>query len=223
MRSVFPRCGLILLLTAAVSLGADAPDPKDKDKAPPVADKDKLIRLGSVSGVVQGTPGDDGPLKVQVTIRYLQPNVQAQANFLQQEQQLMARQQAAQTIRNPIRRQQDYARILQSAQNMGAQNLFNVKEVKRDVEFETGDDTKYRVLYPPAAFDDKGNPKTYTKAELKELKGTENLPGYPAERDALHGGQTVVVAAARKPLAAGEKELAEQKPIATMILIVGDK
>ena len=95
--------------------------------------------------------------------------------------------------------------------------------MKRDVEFETGDDTKYRVLYPPAAFDDKGNPKTYTKAELKELKGAENLPGYPAERDALHGGQTVVVAAARRRPAAGDKELAEEKPIATMILIVGDK
>ena len=58
---------------------------------------------------------------------------------------------------------------------------------------------------------------------MKELKGPENLPGYPAERDALHSGQTVIVAAARRRPAAGEKELAEEKPIATMIVIVADK
>jgi len=212
-----------LLLTAAVSLGADAPAAKDKDQAPPAAAKDKLIRLGSVAGVVQGTPGEDGLLKIKVTIRYLQPNVQAQANLLQQEQQLIARQQAAMTIRNPIQRQQQLIGIYQSALSMGQTRLFNVKEIKKDVEFETGDDTKYRTADAPVAFDDKGNPKIYTKAELKELKGPEDLPGYPAERDALHGGQTVVVAAARRRPAAGEKELAEEKPVATMILIVGDK
>ena len=33
---------------------------------------------------------------------------------------------------------------------------------------------------PPAVFDDKGNVKAHTKEELMELKGPENLPGYPA-------------------------------------------
>ncbi len=215
MRSVCLWCGLCVLLTAPRSFGADA--------KPAAKDKDNLIRLGSVAGVVQGTPGEDGLLKIKVTVRYLQPNVQAQTNLLQQEQQLIARQQAAMTIRDPIRRQQQLIGIYQSALGMGQTRLFDLKEIKRDLEFETGDDTKYRTAEAPVAFDDKGNPKIYTKAELKELKGPENLPGYPAERDALQGGQTVVVTAARRRPAAGEKGLAEEKPVATMILIVGDQ
>ncbi len=217
MRSVFLWCGLFVLLTAAGSFGADdKPAAKDKDK-------DKLIRLGSVAGVVAGTPGEDGLLKIKVTVRYLQPNFQAQANLLQQERQLIAARQAAMTIRNPIRRQQQLIGIYQSAVGMGQAQLFSVKEIKKDVEFETDDDTKYRTAEAPVAFDDKGNPKIYTKAELKELKGPENLPGYPAERNALQGGQTVVVTAARRRPAAGEKGLADEKPIAAMVLIVGDK
>jgi hypothetical protein len=222
MRSPFSWCGLCLLLTTAYSLAADKPNPKDKD-APQAAEKDKLIRLGSVAGVVEGSPGEDGLLKIKVTIRYLEPNLRAQADLLKDEQHLMARQQAALTIRNPIQRQQEFLRILQSAQNMGRANLFNVKEVKKDVEFETTDDTKYRTAEPPTAFDDKGNPKTYTKAELKELKGQDNLPGYPAERDAVRGGVTVIVSAARKRPAPGEKPLVDEKALATRVVIVGDK
>ena len=149
MRPVFPWCGLALLLTTALAVADDKPDAKDKDKDPPPAEKDKLIHLGNVAGVVQASPGEDGLVKIQVTLRYLEANVQAQTNLLREEQQLIAREQAAAQIRNPVQRQQEYVRILQSAQNMGRENLFNVKEVKRDVEFETGDDTKYRTANAP--------------------------------------------------------------------------
>ena len=210
---------LLVLATAATAAAADKPDPKDKPDPP----AEKYIRIGAVPGVVQNTPGEDGLLKIKVTIRYLEPNLQAQANLVREEQQLMARQAAAMRIRNPLQRQQEFIRIYQSAQNLGRESLFTLKEVQKDLEFETVDETKYRTAAPPIAFDDKGDPKKYTPDELKELKGPDHLPGYTADGGALHSGQGVIVTAARRKPAPGEKEVAEEKPVATMIVIVGDR
>ena len=212
-------CGLFLLLAAAgAALADDKPAPKDKPDPP----AEKYVRIGAVRGVVQNTPGEDGVVTIKVTIRYLEPNVQAQQNLVREEQQLLARQAAAMYIRNPIQRHQEFVNIYQAAQNLGRENLFNVKEVQKDVEFETVDETKYRTAVLPVAFDDKGDVKKYTPDEIKELKGTEHLPGYAAERGALHSGQPVVIAAARRKPATGEKEIAEEKPVATMILMLGE-
>ncbi len=212
-------CGFLLVLaTAATTLADDKPDPKDKPDPPAV----KYVRIGSVAGVVQSVPGEDGVLKIKVTIRSLEPNLQAQANLLQEEQQLMVRQQIALRIRNPILRQQEFISIYQAAQSMGGENLFTLKEVQKDLEFETVDETKVRTAALPIVFDDKGDPKKLTPAELKELKGPDHLPGYTSETSALHVGQQVVVTAGRRKLAPGEKPLAEEKPVATMIVIVGD-
>jgi hypothetical protein len=219
MRKPFPWCGLLLLLTATGSVIADdKPDPKDKPDPP----AEKYQRIGAVSGVVQNVPGEDGVLKIKVTLRYLEPNVQAEANLVREEQNLMARQAAALQIRNPIQRQQEFLRIYQAAQNLGRENLFTLKGVQKDLEFEAVDETKYRATAPPIAFDDKGEPKKYTREELKELKGTDHLPGYAVERASLHSGQAVVVTAARRKPAPGEKEIAEEKPVATVILIIGE-
>ncbi|HVS38110.1 MAG TPA: hypothetical protein VMS17_21305, partial [Gemmataceae bacterium] len=166
--------------------------------------------------------GEDGVVKIRVTIKYLEANVQAQANLLREEQLLVAQQAAAMHIRNPFARQQAFVRIYQEAQSMGRENLFTVKEIQKDLEFETGDETSYRSTAPPVAFDDKGDPRKYTADELKELRGKDYLAGYKAEGSALHTGQTVVVNVGRKKPAAGEKTLAEEKPIAMMILIVGE-
>jgi hypothetical protein len=206
---------LIVLATATASSAAPADDKPDLSA-------EKLLRVGSVRGIVKNAPGEDGVVKIRTAIRYLEPNLAAQINLLREEQQLMLRQRIALRIRNPLQRQLEFIRIYQAAQNMGSANLFTLKEVQKDLEFDTVDETKYRTAAPPVAFDDKGNPRKYTSAELKELKGTEHLPGYTADRDALHVGQAVVVTAARRKLAKGEKETAEEKPIATVIVIVGD-
>ncbi len=221
MRCSLPWRGLLLVLaTAATAVADDKPDPKNKPD-PPAA---KYLRIGTVHGVIQTAPGEDGVLKIKATIRYLEPNVQAQANLVREEQQLMVQQAAAMRIRNPLVRQQALLSIYQQAQNMGSQDLFTLKVVQKDLEFETVDETKVRTAAPPIAFDDKGDPKKYTPAELKELKGTDHLPGYTSDLSALHKGQQVIVTAGRRKPAPGEKEpLAAEKPIATMIVIAADQ
>jgi hypothetical protein len=236
MRSA-PAClGLGLLLITASCLRADDKAPKDKD-APPA---DKLIPIAQVVAVVQTVNESDGILTIRITTKYLEPNVQAQANLLKEEQQLVTRAQAAALIRNPLQRQQEFLKVLQSARDMQLhpQNLFTVKEVQNNVDLSLTDDTKVRTARPAAAFDDKGDPKIYTAQELKDLKGTDNLPGFPAERDALKNGQTVLVLAARKhvvqlnaakgpdgkpaPDPAKESMADDKKPIAAIVLIAAD-
>jgi hypothetical protein len=214
----------LLLLATTTAAAADDKPPAAKD--PPA---DKLIPVGSVLGVLQNAPNTDGLLTVRVTLRSVEPNVQAQANLLRDEQQVLNRIQSASQIRNPLQRQQEFGNILRDAQGLSGRqkDLFTVKETQTNVEVLLTDDTKIRTPGPPVAFDDKGNPKKYTLAELKELKGDDNLPGFPADKDALRQGRTVLVAAAVSrdaAAAAGKgKDAPDVKPVATIILVVAEK
>lgn len=118
---------------------------------------------------------------------------------------------------------------------------FRVQQVSRDIELSAHDDLKVRVLYPPAEFDEKGRPKRYTSAELKELKGPDpKLPGYMADFDSLKPEQVVRVTVMGKkptmPQKAGarlktakdkdvdpeEGAAEEERPFATMIVILAE-
>jgi hypothetical protein len=61
------------------------------------------------------------------------------------------------------------------------------------VDVRAVDGIKVRSLYPPQAFDDRGNIKKWTAKQLVKLKGKSRLPGYPSDMDALKIGQTVEV------------------------------
>jgi hypothetical protein len=64
----------------------------------------------------------------------------------------------------------------------------------QDFEFEVDDDVAIRRQQPLPTFDDKGQPRKYTTAELKELKGPDaSAPGYPADFTDLQPGRTVTL------------------------------
>jgi hypothetical protein len=80
--------------------------------------------------------------------------------------------------------------------NATARTLRNIRiqVTKTDVEFQTKDPVKVRTMVLPEQFDEKGNPKKYTKAELAELKGkNKDAPGYESSLEKLEAGQTVKV------------------------------
>lgn len=64
----------------------------------------------------------------------------------------------------------------------------------QDFEFEVDDDVAIRRQQPLPAYDDKGQPRKLTPAELKELKGPDaSVPGYPADFNDLKPGRTVML------------------------------
>jgi hypothetical protein len=69
-----------------------------------------------------------------------------------------------------------------------------------DYELDPTSDLVVRLLNPPVQYDDKGFPKKYTAAELKELKGDNpKLPGYKGDVSDLKTGIQVRVSVVKDP------------------------
>ena len=108
---------------------------------------------------------------------------------------------------------------------------YQLRTVTQNVDLTAADDIKVRVPKPPAAFDDKGNPKKYSAKELRELKGKENLPGYTGDFENVRSGQVVQVYLAKtkealkpppKKKKGEEQDSPDTKPQVTMIVILVD-
>lgn len=113
----------------------------------------------------------------------------------------------------------------------GSQKNITVKYNGKDQDFPAADNIKTRVANPPADFDDKGNPKKYTAKELKDLKGPENLWGYPSDLDNLKPKMLVQVFLGKKKTTSTPKaktkdqdkdQPAEDKPQVTVVYILGE-
>src|SRR5262245_31863477 len=109
----------------------------------------------------------------------------------------------------------------------GRRSYYQVKQGSQKVDLQVAEHVKVRTLNPPTAFDDMGKARRLSPAELRELKGTGNLPGYAADFDSLRNGQLVEVYLARKRRnaagAANNGQANGEKPIVTMIVILAEK
>ena len=226
-----------LLAVAWPALAADAP--KDNADKPEAKDQpaEKMIPLGQVGGVIKNTGGSQKVLTLEVTQQFLELNPGAEAHLAREQEDLLRRQRQILATRNPVTRQKEMIGLIREVQRMqvNQQNLFHIKEVKKDVEVVPADDVKVRTLQPPVVYDDKGYPKKYTQDELKAMRGDGKLPGYGSDLDSVQPGQVVIAYLARKkPGAAKEpdkesqkdmeaKDLAAgEKPVATVLVIVAD-
>ncbi len=89
-------------------------------------------------------------------------------------------------LNDPQRRTREAA---QYQQQLAQKNIITPK----DIDLRASEDCKIRSKHPPVEYDDKGKIKVWTSKELKDLKGTSKLPGYPADFERLTVGQVVTV------------------------------
>ena len=189
-----------LLCGGLLTLPAWAADKKD-------IDGDKLP-AGQFTGKLVGSPGSDGSFTLDIDIQHLAVrNPKAARNEVQQilrDQQQIERLQSqiahsrnANEYRQRVHQlagalQHQQAEILR--QQLRAQENVVVVTDHKEIDFHTDEHVKVRILHAPTAFDDKGNPKKYTKDELKELKGKDaELPGYESTMSSLTAGQIIQV------------------------------
>jgi hypothetical protein len=84
---------------------------------------------------------------------------------------------------------------------------FKVTTTQKDFDLEFQDNVAVRKMFLSTDYDDMGNPKQYTKAQLAELRGKDSSkPGYTAKFEDVQPGQEVVLylskaSAARKSIA----------------------
>ncbi|MCI0379329.1 MAG: hypothetical protein L0215_17100 [Gemmataceae bacterium] len=118
---------------------------------------------------------------------------------------------------------QRYSMIMQSDKATRAADMqeFYVELVKKQNELKStinqldlraGDGCKVRSNFLPQEFDDKGNPKIWTKKDIDALrKKSGKLPGFPADFDQLRQGQIVTVYLAKQEKKEKEKSATGEK------------
>lgn len=190
-RSVaFALMGLLLALPV---LGADdnakKPDTK-KTNAKKDSDKDtnseKMVKAGVAVGKIMAVVESKKSIRLQVTFRVPKLNPGA-LNSIAQAQNRLAQARTPQAL---IQAQQSLAQA--------QAGLYTMTNVQKDYELQALDTVSVRMRHPPVQFDDKGRIKRYTKKELKELKGDDKGPGFPASFADLKQGQIVQVTLVKK-------------------------
>jgi hypothetical protein len=173
------------------------PAPKGKLKGietDPAAAERKLMRKNSLQATIVNVVEDKKTLRLRLTIPYVKINQGQLQNYVNAQMNL-AKATNAQGVYNA-----------QQQMLQASAQIYELDKVDKEVEWGTADEVKVRNNNPPAQFDDKGRIKRYTAKELKELKGNDKLPGFPAEFSDLKAGQVVqVTLLPRKPAPRGPK------------------
>lgn len=177
----------------------EEPAKKDSTKKPPMTklpprkgklkdletDKDaaekKELRKAKLTAEVMAVVEEKKSLRLKLTIPYLKINQGQLQNYYNAQTNLM---------------RATNAQGVYSAQNSMAQaaaQIYQLDKVYKEVEWMASDEFKVRMRYPPPQFDEKGRPKRYTQKELRELRGNDKLPFYPAEFSDIKAGQIVEV------------------------------
>jgi hypothetical protein len=177
-----------MLLTAPMVQAQKKKD-KDKDK-----DKDttseKMIRAGILLGKVAAIYEDKRKIRLQVTVSLPKLNTGALYNIQSAQRQLIQARLSGNLV-GMIQAQQSLARAQAT--------LYTLEQKTQDVELEALDDVVVRTLRPRDEFDEKGKPKKFTKAELKEMKGPDpKVPGYKAEFGDVSSDQIIQVTLVKK-------------------------
>jgi hypothetical protein len=161
------------------------------------------LPAGTFTGKLVSLPDADRIFTVNVQHQQVIPNPSVNfgtnaalrmqyARILQLQAQMAANPRAC----NPVAMQQLQTAVLQFQRQLSRAQAraLKVANVSQNVDFQAADDVKVRFLHLPAAYDDRGNLKKYTPAEIKELKGKDaSLPGFESSVDALKVGMTVQV------------------------------
>ena len=223
-------CGCFV---AAPLLAADPPKDVDGDNLPP----------GQFAGKLVSTPGTDGLFTVNVEFDKVMLKPGAGQSENRDVQQLTRDQNRIEKTQNELahaRNPSEYRRLTQQIGNetmrlqeriarlqLKENGDYTIQRDYKNIDFHTADAVKVRMLNPPVQFDDKGNPKTYTKDELAALKGKDkDLPGYESTLDSLKVGDTIkVTLAAPKPDKDGDPKTdpdAKKPNTVTVIVIVSE-
>ncbi len=223
--------GMALLLVALVLVPA-LDVQAQKGKGAPV-DSSKLS-AGEFAGVLKTVPGSDRTFTLEIqTVTYTPIRGRGASGaasrynssinrILNLQNQLAAAQTKMLTAANPNAYRSAANKVMSltnqlnsavvAAQRagitLGASTGLKANVKKTRVEFQAREEVKVRTLVLPEQFDDKGNPKKYTKAEKAELRGKDkHLPGYESSLEKLEAGQTVTVT-----LATVKKKLTTANP-----------
>jgi hypothetical protein len=146
---------LLMLPLTHLSVGAIAQDEAERIKKASPDDYKKFAKLGTYTGKISGVGAKSVTFRIDDT-------------------EYQAKRKLAQALPNAAQQK--------AAINLLEAQFANVKwALGKEFELEFAAKVVLRKLNLPFEYDDKGNPKKYTPAEMAKLKGPGNLPGYVAK------------------------------------------
>lgn len=221
--------GLLAVLIALVPADAHAQKkkkgrkggtPKSTAEMATAADYAYLAKQTKINGEIVSVD----PSSMTVTLRIEFPHTERNPNFnpsragqgnrqlMQQYNQLNRLQMQIMRERNPFRRQQEMQRLMVQMQRLQMTQArstkgdpknqpFRVVTTKKDYELPLTEKIVTRKTFMPFEYDDMGNVKKYSPAELAKLKGKDSSkPGYESKLDEIVPGMgaTLYLRAATK-------------------------
>ena len=208
MRSVYLVGTCVLALVLALPAQAQTKNKQKGQKPGQALEAEKVLPPGNVSGRLTSLSGSLLTLRVEYATLEWKPNARATLNSAdRQNQQLINQlnrlaqlQNQAMNARSPkqyngiMRQINNLANQIQRTASKTQQVPYRAVKKAVNINIEMSPDVKIRTKFLPFAYDDMGDPKKYTKEELKELKGPNPKEvGYKAELDALKVGQDIQV------------------------------
>ena len=189
---------------------ADKAAKKDADKDPekktdPAKDKkpiEKMPVFGSkiVTKIMSANGASNREFTIEIPEVDPKKVQDLQVWQYQQQQSLSQAQLALSRATTPQARQQatqSYQKAMMSYSVEMAKRQNNIYTPK-PYEVRATEDAKVRTIFLPVTFDDQGFVKKYTEKEKKELRGDTQIPGYPADFDAIKSGQLVEIYMVKK-------------------------
>lgn len=211
MKNVYLAGAFMLSLVLALPAQAQKKNKPGK-KPTQTLEAEKVFRPGAVAGKLTYLSGNTFTLRVTYASLEWKPNARqilnninrqnqglvGQLNRLGQLQNQLAGARSGRQRNNIMNQINRLSGQIQRTAGRNQQLPYRLAQKTADVEIEMSPDVKIRTNFLPFAYDDMGNPKKYTKEELKELKGPNSKePGYKAELDALKTGQDIKVTLTR--------------------------
>jgi hypothetical protein len=213
MQHPFRWLSPLLVLVLAGSVGAAEPKKTTKPTT-----KEKILTSGYLEGKLTVVEISTKNFTVQVEYpEYDQNKVQALKIY---------RIQAARDIAATTNLADKRNKIASYQVEIAKREADLIHKVTKDIKCASADNMKVRQKHLPPVYDDKGRPRKYTKAELKELKGpNKNLAGYVASFDNLRPNQKVRVYLGKQKKKSKSKDdkdsdLLEKRLKAVMVLIL---
>jgi hypothetical protein len=200
-------------------------------------DYKQLAQLHEVTGKLVSAAPTDKTLTLQVEYQLLQPrskealkSADAQALKLYREQErIINEEKKVLKARNPVQAARQLQQLQRHALRIGTTankvyaNAFTLITYRKQFDLQATDNVKVRLSKLPAEYDDKGFPKKYTDAELKERKGPDpGQPGYAGSFEELTPGQIVKLTFAADKKDAKDMEAKDDHPHIARILVIGE-
>jgi hypothetical protein len=231
---------LLAALAGVAIMPAGAANPKQQPPGTPKSSGQATVSAdtlhsGRFTGTIVSPPDAERMLTLKIDYQNVQINQQAlrslkgtlqreyqQVHRLQQQlQREMMQPNRQNQIAGTVRQLQQAIARLQITEARGGQNIYKTTPASANVSFQLEQEVKVRTTLLPEEFDDKGNIKKYSQAELNELKGNDrSLPGYQSSLEQLQAGCMVQVVQAahqqpRRPVTAPPKNAKDAPEPAT--------